>query len=101
MYKEINSGYAITDRLIIGNTEFVIGQNENAPAKFVTWRSEKGKSNYYWGNYCTDRLTALENLCKRALDEIHYLKDYNQEKNNKENPVKSVKQIKKEYEPPR
>lgn len=80
MDQEINAGYVITDRLIIGNTEFVIGQNENAPAKFVTWKCKKGEKNYYWGHYCNDRMTALEDLCNRALDEIHYLRSLRQEK---------------------
>jgi len=43
MDQEINAGYVITDRLTIGNTEFVIGQNENAPAKFVTWNAKRAK----------------------------------------------------------
>ena len=80
MDQEINAGYVITDRLTIGNTEFVIGQNENAPAKFVTWKCKKGEKNYYWGHYCNDRMTALEDLCNRALDEIHYLRSHRQEK---------------------
>lgn len=80
MDQEINAGYVITDRLTIGNTEFVIGQNENAPAKFVTWKCNKGEKNYYWGHYCNDRMTALEDLCNRALDEIHYLRSLQQEK---------------------
>jgi len=80
--KEVNVGYVITDRLTVGNSEFVIGQNENAPANCVTWKCTKGETNYYWGHYCKDRLTALEDLCNRALDEIHYLKSYKQEKEN-------------------
>ena len=96
--KDINAGYVITDRLTVGNSEFVIGQNENAPAKFVTWKCTKGEKNYYWGHYCKDRLIALEDLCNRALDEIHYLKSYKQEKKNIE---KTAQKIEKKCEPVR
>jgi hypothetical protein len=34
-----------------------------------------------------DRLTALEDLCNRALDEVHYLKSLQQEKDTPEKPV--------------
>ena len=84
MEKEINAGYVITDRLTVGNAEFVIGQRNEAPAKFVTWKCKKGEKDYYWGHYCSDRLTALEDLCNRALDEIHYLRSLRQEKDNNE-----------------
>lgn len=80
MDQETNAGYVITDRLTIGNTELVIGQSENAPAKFVTWKCTKGERDYYWGHYFNDHMTALEDLCNRALDEIHYLRSLQQEK---------------------
>ncbi len=98
MDQEINSGYIITDRLTIGNMEFVIGQNENAPAKFVTWRCTKGEKDYYWGHYCKDRLTVVEDLCNRALDEIHYLKSLQQEKDTVEKQTQQVKKKKCELE---
>jgi hypothetical protein len=98
MDQEINVGYVITDRLSIGNTEFVIGQNENAPAKFVTWKCNKGERNYYWGHYCNDRMTTLEDLCNRALDEIHYLRSLRQEKDTPEKPVEQPQKKKHEQE---
>jgi hypothetical protein len=97
MDQEINAGYVITDRLTIGNTEFVIGQNENAPAKFVTWKCKKGEKNYYWGHYCNDHMTALEDLCNRALDEIHYLRSLQQEK---DTDVKIARQTEKKSRVP-
>jgi hypothetical protein len=99
MDQEINAGYIITDRLTVGNTEFVIGQNENSPAKFVTWRCTKGEKDYYWGHYCKERLTALEDLCNRALDEIHHLKTFQQDKDTMEKQEHQTQ--KKKYEPER
>lgn len=98
MDKEINAGYIITDRLTVGNAEFVIGQNENALAKFVTWKCTRGEKSYYWGHYCTDRLSALEDLCNRALDEIHYLRGLEQKQNTDKKPVQQSKQKKVEQE---
>ncbi|EQB20427.1 hypothetical protein UNSWDHB_2255 [Dehalobacter sp. UNSWDHB] len=88
MEKEINAGYTITDRLSVGNAEFVIGQSESAPAKFVTWKVKKDGKDYYWGHYSNDRLMALEDLCNRALDEVHYLKSLREEQNVGENPTR-------------
>lgn len=99
MEKENNAGYIITDRLTVGNAEFVIGENESAPAKFVTWKCNKGEKNYYWGHYCHDRLTALEDLCNRALEEVRYLRSLRQEKDIVEKPIQQVE--KKKHEPER
>lgn len=73
MEQEINAGYVITDRLIVGNSEFVIGESQTAPAQFVTWKRNLGEKEFYWGHYFGDRLTALEDLCKRVLDETRCL----------------------------
>jgi len=98
MEKEINAGYVITDRLAVGNAEFVIGQSDTAPAKFVTWKCRKGEKDYFWGHYLGDRLTALEDLCDRALDEIHHLKLLQQDQ---ENEAKPERPVKKRREPER
>jgi len=97
MEKEINAGYVITDRLTIGNTEFVIGQREAEPVQFVTWKCTKGEKDYYWGHYLRDRLAALEDLCNRALDEIHYLRSLRQEKDTN---IKMVRQSDKKNRMP-
>ncbi|WP_368293741.1 hypothetical protein [Dehalobacter sp. TBBPA1] len=99
MEREKNAGYAITDRLSVGNLEFVIGQKENAPDKFVTWRCKKEEKDYHWGHYVSDRLTALEDLCNRALDEIHHLKSLQKEEISDERAVQQAE--KKSREPER
>jgi len=99
MEKEINAGYVITDRLTVGNAEFVLGQSDTAPAQFVTWKCQKGEKDYIWGHYLNDRLTALEDICNRALDEIHYIRSLRHEK---DTPEKSVQHSpKKRHEPER
>jgi len=99
MEEEKNAGYTITDRLTVGNIEFVIGQNEYAPAKYVTWKCSKCEKGYYWGHYCNDRLNALEDLCNRALDEVHFLRSLQQENDKVEKPERQ--NSKKKYEPER
>ena len=46
MEQRTNVGYVITDSVHIGDTEFVIGQSENDPARFVTWACDNG--DYYY-----------------------------------------------------
>lgn len=99
MEKETNAGYTITDRLTVGNAEFVIGERQEAPAKFVTWKCKKGEKDYYWGHYCNDRLPALEDLCKRALEEVHFLRSLRQEKDAAENQAQQ--DVKKKHQPER
>ena len=79
MEQEINAGYVITDRLVVGNSEFVIGESQTAPAQFVTWKRNLGEKEFYWGHYVGDRLTALEDLCKRVLEETHYQRKQQQD----------------------
>lgn len=98
MEKEINAGYVITDRLTVGNVEFVIGQRDEAPANFVTWKCKKGDKDYFWGHYCNNRLSALEDLCNRVLDEIHYIKSLQQEQSTEEKPTQQAQKKKREPE---
>jgi hypothetical protein len=74
MERETNVGYVITDRLTIGDFEYVIGQSEKAPDKFVIWKCKRGVAGYFWGHYMNDRLSAIEDLCKRAMEEVRFLK---------------------------
>jgi hypothetical protein len=67
----MNQGYIITDSIHIGDTEYVLGVNSRAPARYVTWAC-KGGNNYYWGNYHTDLLTAQKDLLDRADSAIEF-----------------------------
>lgn len=98
MEKEINAGYVITDRLPVGNSEFVIGQSETAPAKFVTWKCKKGEKDYFWGHYLGDRLAAVEDLCKRTIEEVEHLRLLQQDKKRETRPEPPAK---KRHEPER
>ena len=97
--QEINAGYVITDRLAVGEFEFVIGQSVKAPDSFVTWKCRKGEHDYFWGHYIKDRLSAIEDFCKRASDEARFLKEFQQEQRSGEEAAKPAE--KKKHEPER
>lgn len=67
-----NAGYIITQAIQIGNVEFVLGENTQDRARYVTWECKDG-NNYYWGHYTTDKLAALRDLLDRAGIELTIL----------------------------
>lgn len=84
MNKRVNCGYVITDQIQVGNKVFVLGEREESPSKFVTWQSCADNINSYdWGHYKDSRISALEDLCKRALSEIENVKAYSKNLNKK------------------
>lgn len=72
MEQRTNAGYVITDSIHIGETEFVIGQNEREPASFVTWACKNG-NDYFWGHYMTGREKAEQDLVNRASEQVRFL----------------------------
>lgn len=64
-----NQGFIITNQMMVGGTEIVLGVHEKNPNSFVTWQC-KGKDDYFWGHYFTNLLVAQKDFCKRTLDEI-------------------------------
>ena len=79
MEQRTNVGYVITDSVHIGDTEFVIGQSVNDPARFVTWACDNGDY-YYWGHYLASREDAERDLIKRASERIRFLNSIRGEK---------------------
>lgn len=77
----------------------MIGQREVGPTRFVTWKCRKGEKDYFWGHYLSDRLAAVEDLCKRAIDEVEYLRTLQPQKDTEEKPVRQTE--KKRHEPER
>ena len=69
---EFNEGYEIIKIERVGNKEFVLGHNPNAPDPYVTWKRNVGTTDYYWGNYFTDEERALKNFKQRVQAEKNY-----------------------------
>ena len=67
----MNAGYIITDSVHVGRTEFVLGVHSTALSQFVTWAC-KGGSDYYWGHYHSDLLSATKDLLERANQELEF-----------------------------
>jgi hypothetical protein len=98
MEQEINAGYTITDRLVVGNYEFVIGQSNTAPGKYVTWKCKKGEKDYFWGHYLGDRLSAIEDLCRRGIEEVELLRSFQPQKDTGGQPARQAGKKRREPE---
>ena len=71
-----NAGYIITNQITIGDSEIVLGVHKDLPKHFVTWEC-KDKTNYFWGHYFSDLISAQKDFCTRGL---HKTKFYEQNK---------------------
>ena len=78
--KRCNQGYEIIDSCMVGDKEFVIGYNPNAPNPYVCWKCNI-KDDYYWGHYFNTLAAAQKDMRNRYNVEKRYFQD--QEKNSK------------------
>ncbi len=72
MSERSNCGYSIVQTLTIGDSEFVLGHNPEAPNPYVTWKCSNGDY-YFWGHYSNDRMAADRDLLTRAGQELERL----------------------------
>ena len=72
----MNQNYIIINEINVGDAEFVLGFNPDAPSKYVTWECKNG-DNYFIGHYFSDRLKAQKDLCLRGLNEAKHLERHN------------------------
>ena len=72
MSERSNCGYTIVQSLMIGDCEFVLGHNPEAPNPYVTWKCSNGDY-YFWGHYSNDRMAADRDLLTRAGQELERL----------------------------
>lgn len=70
--ERINQNYKIIRSVMIGECEFVMGENLKSPNSYVTWECKDG-DNYFWGHYMSDRLCAEKDLYERAIVKIEFL----------------------------
>ena len=50
--QEINAGYAIKERFVVGNVGIALGHSETAVAPYVTWNYRKeAPKHFFWGHY--------------------------------------------------
>lgn len=72
MSERSNCGYTIVQSLTIGDSEFVLEHNPEAPNPYVTWKCSNGDY-YFWGHYSNDRMAADRDLLTRAGQELERL----------------------------
>ena len=77
--ERINQNFKIIQSVIVGDSEFVLGENIKVSKSFVTWQCKDG-DNYFWGHYMNDILSAQKDLYKRAIVEIEKLQERHQER---------------------
>ena len=65
-----NAGYTIVDSITANGREYVLGINENAPDKYVTWLCAD-EEYYTWGHYFSNALQAQKDLLERALETVN------------------------------
>lgn len=75
-YRE-NTGYVITDSFHVGDLEFVLGTHKTMPGQFVTWRCIN-RTDYYWGHYFDNLLSAQKDFVSRVQAELQYLEGKSQ-----------------------
>jgi len=66
---ENDGQYTITERIKVGKTSFVLGENSEAPSPFVTWQHVQGLSGKSTRRYFGDRDKAMTDLQSRADNE--------------------------------
>lgn len=68
--------YIIIESAVIGNAKFVVGESLQNPAPYATWQCnmKNDPHSYFWGHYCTDKISAMEDYGKRISAEAHYQK---------------------------
>ena len=75
-YRE-NAGYIITDSFHVGDREFVLGAHKTSKSRFVTWRCAN-QTEFYWGHYFDDLLSAQKDFVSRVQAELQYLEEIGQ-----------------------
>lgn len=76
--KELNAGYEIIAKVLVGPVEYALGERGGKFPSFVTWERTpandgSGPPNYYWGHYFEKRDEAVRDFCDRASEKHQML----------------------------
>lgn len=72
---EINEGYIIRERFVVGELGFVLGERDTDIARYVTWGFRADSpSDYYWGHYFNNKEAAYGDYQSRIEDEVVHQK---------------------------
>jgi len=74
--KKVNAGYTIIERQTVDELGYVIGENKNAPAPYVTWCYRADTPNYFfWGNYKQTKEAAQKDFQRRIQKDLDLIKE--------------------------
>ncbi len=74
--QEINEGYIICERFVVGEVGFVLGERDMDIARYVTWGFRADSpSDYYWGHYINNRDAAYDDYQRRIEEEVVHQAD--------------------------
>ncbi len=69
---KMHDGYWITAVLPVNGKEMMFGVHQEKGSHFATW--EHRGEEFLWAHYFTDMTKAIEDLCKRTLHEIEFMR---------------------------
>lgn len=70
--KIFNAGYEITQRIDLGDRQFVVGHRPTAPSPYVTWEYFAERDSYYQGHYFSEASDATLDMFRRASEELSF-----------------------------
>lgn len=76
MERETNAGYLITERITVGDRDYVLGEKlpQTGGSPFVTWEAWAGTKDYNHGHYdFKNRWQALADLFSRAKNKAELM----------------------------
>lgn len=74
--QEINAGYAIKERFVVGNVGIALGHSETAVAPYVTWNYRKeAPKHFFWGHYFSSEREAMQDYENRINEEVRHFEE--------------------------
>lgn len=70
--KVFNAGYEITQRIDLGDRQFVVGHSATAPSPYVSWEYFAERDSYYQGHYFLEEADATLDLFRRASEKLNF-----------------------------
>lgn len=77
--KEVNQGYEIKERYMVGSVGIALGFNPKAPSPYVTWNYRgDAPMHFFWGHYFAEKQSAYDDYEHRIESEIEYYENHTQ-----------------------
>ena len=70
--KIFNAGYEITQRIDLGDRQFVVGHSATAPSPYVSWEYFAERDSFYQGHYFQEEADATLDMFRRASEDLSF-----------------------------